>query len=67
MNMAKNIIEGTDYVLPNAFKFAFPCIILHGQKDMVTNHFDSIAFFNKCSRLVLSKIVMLLCILILIS
>ncbi|EGR30944.1 hypothetical protein IMG5_120760, partial [Ichthyophthirius multifiliis] len=50
MNMAKNILEGIEYVIPNAFKFQFPCIIIHGQKDMVTNHHDSIAFYNKCSR-----------------
>ncbi|KAL4488335.1 hypothetical protein ABPG72_019185 [Tetrahymena utriculariae] len=49
MNMAKSILEGTEYVLPNAFKFSFPCLVIHGQKDMVTNHYDSIAFYNKCS------------------
>jgi len=60
--MAKNIIERTDCILPNAFKFASPCIILHGQGDMVTNNFDSIEFFNKFSRLVLEKMLIFLCI-----
>lgn len=48
--MARNILVGTEFVLPNAYKFDFPCLIIHGMKDMVTSHEDSIAFYNKCSR-----------------
>jgi hypothetical protein len=45
-NMAKNILEGTQFVIPNAKKFAFPCLIVHGEKDMVTNYHDSVVFYN---------------------
>lgn len=31
MNMAKTIIEGTEYVIPNAFKFTAPLFIIHGE------------------------------------
>lgn len=46
MNMAKSIVEGTQYLLPNAYKFSFPLLIMHGELDTVTNHKDSIAFYN---------------------
>lgn len=47
--MAKSILEGTDYAIPNAYKFSKPVLLVHGKLDMVTNHLDSIQFFNKCS------------------
>ena len=46
MNMAKSIVESTQYLLPNAYKFSFPLLIMHGELDTVTNHKDSIAFYN---------------------
>lgn len=51
MNMARSIVEGIDYVLPNASLFRFPLLIVHGELDSVTNYKDSLAFFNKCSSL----------------
>lgn len=42
MNMAKSLLEGTEYVIPNAFKYSKPILLVHGKKDMVTNHFDTI-------------------------
>lgn len=65
MNMAKNIIECTEYLIPTAkefayifeflnkllyFSFKFPCLIIHGAQDVVTSHDDSIEFYNLCSR-----------------
>lgn len=47
--MAKSILEGTEYAIPNAYKFSKPVLMVHGKLDMVTSHFDSIQFFNKCS------------------
>ncbi len=31
MNMAKSILEGVEYVLPNAYQFMFPLLIIHGE------------------------------------
>mmetsp|Transcript_19620 Transcript_19620/g.1758 ORF Transcript_19620/g.1758 Transcript_19620/m.1758 type:complete len:119 (-) Transcript_19620:353-709(-) len=42
LNMAKSILEGTDYVMPNAYKFSKPVLMIHGKLDMVTNYFDTI-------------------------
>jgi len=41
LNMARSIVEGTEYIMPNAYKFSFPIYIIHGKKDIVTNHKDS--------------------------
>jgi hypothetical protein len=49
MKSAKSIIEGTQYVLPNAHKFNSPLLIIHGELDSVSNHLDSVTFYNKCS------------------
>ncbi|KRX08668.1 hypothetical protein PPERSA_07480 [Pseudocohnilembus persalinus] len=49
LSMAKSILEGTEYAIPNAYKFSKPVLMVHGKLDMVTSHFDSIQFFNKCS------------------
>lgn len=38
MGMAKSILEGTEYVIPNAYKFTRPILMFHGELDMVTNH-----------------------------
>ncbi len=40
--MAKSILEGTDYVMPNAYKFSKPVLMIHGKLDKVTSHYDTI-------------------------
>jgi hypothetical protein len=37
LNMAKNIIEGVEFVLPNAFKIVYPILVIHGEQDSVTD------------------------------
>ena len=49
MRSGKSILEGTQYVLPNAHEFDAPLLIIHGEMDTVTNHRDSISFYNRCS------------------
>lgn len=51
LHMAKSIYEGVDYIRANAYKFSYPLYIFHGKKDIVTDHYESILFFNKCASL----------------
>lgn len=42
MNMGKSLLEGTEYTIPNAYKFSKPILMIHGKLDMVTSHYDTI-------------------------
>jgi len=49
LKMAKNLLEMVDYILPNAYKFKYPCLVIHGYDDTVTNCDDSVRFYHRIS------------------
>jgi hypothetical protein len=56
MNMARSILEGIEYAVPNAKDLNFPNYIIHGEKDSVTNHKDSILFHRGSSQYIKNTI-----------
>ena len=50
MRLIKGLFDMMDFILPNAYKFKYPCLIIHGNGDIIHNYQDSIRFYNKISR-----------------
>lgn len=49
MRLIKGLFDMMDFILPNAYKFKYPCLIIHGNGDIIHNYQDSIRFYNKIS------------------
>lgn len=52
--MGASLLAATQKIKLNAHLFDRPVLILHGKKDSVTNYKDSLFFYEKCSRYVMS-------------
>lgn len=66
MKLIKGLFDMMDFILPNAYKylliyyfvinnsrFKYPCLVIHGNCDIINNYEDSVKFYNKISRYVL--------------
>lgn len=50
MKLAKALVDMTDWILPRASRFRYPCLIIHGKEDTFTDYEASIKFYQKISR-----------------
>lgn len=48
--MAKSMIESALNIMEMTDQFSYPLLILHGKKDIVTKHENSLKFHDTCSR-----------------
>jgi len=47
MRLIKGLFDMMDFILPNAYKFRYPVLVIHGNGDILHNYEDSIRFYNK--------------------
>jgi len=47
MRLIKGLFDMIDFTLPNAYKFRYPVLVIHGNGDILHNYEDSIRFYNK--------------------
>ncbi|EAR96376.2 alpha/beta fold hydrolase (macronuclear) [Tetrahymena thermophila SB210] len=47
--MAKSMLWAIEMIQQQAKEFKFPIFVMHGNSDFVTNHLDSINFYENCS------------------
>jgi len=47
MTLARTLVDIIEYSVPNAHQFTYPCLIIHGNADTVTNCSDSVRFYKK--------------------
>ena len=48
--MAKSLLMGIDILMERNNEFIYPLLMIHGKKDAVTNHHDSIRFCENAGR-----------------